>query len=242
MSGLYWPKWVSHMKSLWAKFAWQSGQYKSNLLETTVYSDRPSIDYPPFLWHLSTKSNLFCIAQMIQLWHYSEIACSISINKIFFFIVIKAPKMGGWGNEEFLWLYSALWIELFSRGCVPGQPTQNVLSGFYSSWKRIIWMRVAASKNYLLQHPRFCSHQNRGDEMPQKKLQMVQLKIVNASSREPQWHLTCHFISPNIWPIDVLAYRTLTYFTQWQQYLLKINLQNITIKILTNGLKDSIAT
>ena len=40
----------------------------------------------------------FCIIQMIQLWHYWEIACSISINKIFFFIVIINTSNGGWGE------------------------------------------------------------------------------------------------------------------------------------------------
>ena len=39
----------------------------------------------------------FSIIQMIQLWHYWEIACSISINKIIFFIVIKSTKK--WGDE-----------------------------------------------------------------------------------------------------------------------------------------------
>ena len=36
---------------------------------------------------------------MIQLWHYWEIACSISINKIFFHCYKKNLKWE-WGNEE----------------------------------------------------------------------------------------------------------------------------------------------
>ena len=65
--------------------------------ETTVYLDRLSINYPPISDAFDNREYFFCIIQMIQLWHYWEITCSISINKIFFkfHIFFKAPKMGG---------------------------------------------------------------------------------------------------------------------------------------------------
>ena len=43
---------------------------------------RPSIHYPPISDVFVNKEYFFCIIQMIQLWHYWEIACSISRNKI----------------------------------------------------------------------------------------------------------------------------------------------------------------
>ena len=58
--------------------------------ETTVYLDRLSLHYPPISDAFDNIENFFCIKQMIQLWHYWEIACSITINKIIFFIVIKS--------------------------------------------------------------------------------------------------------------------------------------------------------
>ena len=46
---------------------------------------------------------------MIQLWHYWDIACSISINKIFFHCYKKHLKWGGgWGNEESFSDYTVL--------------------------------------------------------------------------------------------------------------------------------------
>ena len=67
--------------------------------ETTVYSDRPSVHYPPISEFFCQERVFFCIILMIQLWRFSEIACSISIKNIFV-IVIKVPKMRGWGNED----------------------------------------------------------------------------------------------------------------------------------------------
>ena len=52
--------------------------------ETTVYSGRLSLHYPPISDAFDNIENFFCIKQMIQLWHYWEIACSITINKIIF--------------------------------------------------------------------------------------------------------------------------------------------------------------
>ena len=49
---------------------------------------------PPFLMHLITQSIFFSIKPMFQLWHYWELAFSISINKIFFFIVMKSTQNG----------------------------------------------------------------------------------------------------------------------------------------------------
>ena len=47
---------------------------------------------------------------MIQLWHW-EIACSITINEIFFSLLQKAPKMGGWRKEESFSDYTVLYGE-----------------------------------------------------------------------------------------------------------------------------------
>ena len=52
--------------------------------ETTEYSDSLSTNYPPISDAFNKKDYFFCIIQMIQLWHYWEIACSITINKTFF--------------------------------------------------------------------------------------------------------------------------------------------------------------
>ena len=67
---------------------------RSDTTETTVYSDRLSINYPPISDAFDNREYFFCIIQTIQLWHYWEIACSISINNIFFSLLYKAPKMG----------------------------------------------------------------------------------------------------------------------------------------------------
>ena len=53
----------------------------------------------PHFWIFCQERVFFCIILMIQLWRFSEIACSISIKNIFV-IVIKVPKMRGWGNED----------------------------------------------------------------------------------------------------------------------------------------------
>ena len=68
----------------------------SALSETTVYSDRLSIHYPPISDAFDNIEYFFCIKQMIQLWHYWEIACSITINKIIFHCYKKHLK---WGDE-----------------------------------------------------------------------------------------------------------------------------------------------
>ena len=96
------------------RLRWRLGTLHSILIhsETTVYSDRPSIHYPaPFLMRLSTKSHFFCIVQMIQHWHYWEIAFSISINIFFsFFCYKKHLKWGGTrGNEESFSDYTVLY-------------------------------------------------------------------------------------------------------------------------------------
>ena len=62
----------------------------------TVYSDRPSIHYLPISDAFVKKDYFFCFILMIQLWHYWEIACSISTNKIFFHFYNKHSK---WGDE-----------------------------------------------------------------------------------------------------------------------------------------------
>ena len=67
-----------------------------------------SINYPPFLMHLITESIFFCIIQMIQLWHYWEIGCSISINNIFFHCFKNHIKWGGWCKEESFSDYTVL--------------------------------------------------------------------------------------------------------------------------------------
>ena len=49
---------------------------------------------PPISDAFDNREYFFCIIQMIQLWHYLEIVCSITIKKIFF-IVIKSTLNGG---------------------------------------------------------------------------------------------------------------------------------------------------
>ena len=58
--------------------------------ETTVNWDRLSLQYPPISDAFDYIEYFFIIKQMIQLWHYWEIACLITINKIFFFFAIKS--------------------------------------------------------------------------------------------------------------------------------------------------------
>ena len=90
------------------------GADESTEPETIVYLERPSVHYPPISDALVNKEYLFCIVQMIQLWHYWEIAFSISINRIFFHGYKKHQKWrdGGWCNEESFSDYpnSALWL------------------------------------------------------------------------------------------------------------------------------------
>ena len=78
---------------------------------------------PPFMMCLSTKSNFICILQAIQLWHLLANSL-LQINKQtqYFVIVIKAPKMGGWGNEKSFshYRYSSLWFErIVTKLCSP---------------------------------------------------------------------------------------------------------------------------
>ena len=62
--------------------------------ETTVYSDRLLLHYPPISDAFDNIENFFCIKRMIQLWHYWEIACSIT--KKIFHCYKKHLK---WGDE-----------------------------------------------------------------------------------------------------------------------------------------------
>ena len=104
------------------------GADESTEPETIVYLERPSVHYPPISDALVNKEYLFCIVQMIQLWHYWEIAFSISINRIFFDSYKKHQKWGdgGWCSEESfsdypnsaLWLsYGVPFVRSFVRSC-----------------------------------------------------------------------------------------------------------------------------
>ena len=60
--------------------------------ESTVYSDRLSINYPPISDAFDKIDYFFCIMQTIQLWHCWDIACSLTINKTFFSLLKKHLK------------------------------------------------------------------------------------------------------------------------------------------------------
>ena len=105
--------------------------------DTTVYTDWPSIHFPPVLMHLSTKSIFL---------HYTNDSTLtllrnslININKKHFFIVIKAPKMGGWGNEVSLSEYTVFY----------GFTIPEVVSVYQLGWSSFrlspFWRRAAAA-------------------------------------------------------------------------------------------------
>ena len=64
--------------------------------ETTVYSDTLSIHYTPISNVFDNKEYFSALFQIIKLWHYWEIACSISNNKVFYNCYKKHLKWGRW--------------------------------------------------------------------------------------------------------------------------------------------------
>ena len=76
------------------------GTLKNKETETTVYSDRPSIHYPPISDAFVTKEYFSALYQeMIQLWPYLRNGL-FNINKQKSSLLQKAPKLGELDNEE----------------------------------------------------------------------------------------------------------------------------------------------
>ena len=69
--------------------------------ETTVYSDKPLIHYPPHFWSICQQRIFFSsLYKRFSYDIYWRIACFISVSNFFCICYKKTPKMGGWGKHK----------------------------------------------------------------------------------------------------------------------------------------------